>query len=469
MVSTAQIKPVTTLTAFASSDEFDPKLQSFLHEACSQLCKWLGDASNRGPLPLGISFPNRVAPNQHGLSADELLGQLRLIMEGSYQPSHPGALAHLDPPPLTACIASELICAGLNNNLLAEELSPSLSRLERDLCRWFANCLGLPSTSSGVAASGGSLSNLMALVVARYQAGLNSDPKAVVIASADAHISFVKAIRVMGLMDDALVMVPTDANGIILLDELDNIFNELNKKGRKCIAVVATAGTTTRGAIDPLQDLSAYCSGKGVWLHVDAAIGGVFALSEATSSLVSGISKADSVTLNPQKVLGIPKTSSLLLVAQSIHLKQAFSTGLPYMEPAWGEAHGGEMGLQGSRAAEVLKLWLGLMQLGDEGISELLERAIKRRCYLEEKLDSLKFNIVSGPLHLISFSPKGIDRNEASKWSASTRKSLLENNIMLSRPFYQDRYYLKVVLGNPHTTTAHLDKLTELLGQSLVE
>ena len=142
-------------------------------------------------------------------------------MDGSFQPSHPGSLAHLDPPPLTASIAADLICAGLNNNLLAEELSPSLSRLERQLCGWFSSRLGLPASAGGVAASGGSLSNLNALVVARQAVGLAQNPDAVVFASIDAHGSLAKAVRVLGLRDDALQAIPVDDNGRLRLDGLE--------------------------------------------------------------------------------------------------------------------------------------------------------------------------------------------------------------------------------------------------------
>ncbi len=456
------------MSAFALPDRVDPELQMFLHEACSKLCKWLGNASEMSPLPLENSALPVALLDQDGASSDELLSQLQLIMDGAYQPSHPGAVAHLDPPPLTSCIAAELISAGLNNNLLAEELSPSLSRLERDLCGWFASQLGLPIDSTGVAASGGTLSNLMALVVARNHAGLNHDPTAVVVASADAHVSLVKATRVMGLHDDSLILVPTDNAGKISMIDLAIVIDQLKAEGRKCFALVATAGSTTRGAIDPLLDLSKLCSKEDIWFHVDGAIGGIFALSKNTKHLINGISHADSVTLNPQKVLGIPKTSSLLLVANSEHLKHTFSTGLPYMEPAFGVAHGGELGLQGSRSAEVLKLWIGLKQLGFNGINDLLNNAVERRIYLEERIDQNDFEILSGPLHLLSILPNGIKSEEASKWSASTRAMLLKNDLMLSRPFYNNRHYLKAVLGNPYTTFGHLDKLIGLLNRSLL-
>ena len=315
-----------------------------------------------------------VAPGAQGASVESLLSDLQQVMDGAYQPSHPGALAHLDPPPLTASIAAELVCAGLNNNLLAEELSPGLTGLEHDLCRWFCHRIGLPSGSGGVLASGGTLSNLMALVAARAALGsTHRDP--VLLCSQDAHVSINKAAKVMGLADDALQTLPVAADGGLCLEALAERLRTLEAEGRPCLAVVATAGTTVRGAIDPLSDLATLCRDAEVWLHVDAAIGGVFALSSSHASLMDGMELADSITLNPQKLLGITKASSLLLLRDRTHLRQAFSTGLPYMEAPKGMDHGGEIGLQGTRPAEILKLWLGLRQLGEAGIEATLSGA----------------------------------------------------------------------------------------------
>ena len=149
-------------------------------------------------------------------------------------------------------------------------------------------------------------------------------------------------------------------------------------------------------------------------------------------------------------------------------LEAAFATGLPYMEPAWGEeAHGGELGLQGSRSAEVLKLWLGLRQLGEQGIERLLQGALQRRLQLEQSLDSGNLRLLSGPLHLIACTPHNTAADAGERWSVQTRQILMDHQIMVSRPFYQGRHYLKIVLGNPHTQNAHLNLLAELLNHSM--
>ena len=407
-----------------------------------------------------------VAPGAEGASVQSLLTDLQQVMDGAYQPSHPGALAHLDPPPLTASIAAELVCAGLNNNLLAEELSPGLTGLEHDLCRWFCHRIGLPASSGGVLASGGTLSNLMALVAARAALGSTQrDP--VLLCSQDAHVSINKAARVMGLAEDALQTLPVAPDGGLCLEALAGRLTALKAQGRPCLAVVATAGTTVRGAIDPLSDLADLCRDAEAWLHVDAAIGGVFALSASHASLMHGIDKADSVTLNPQKLLGITKASSLLLLRDRTHLRQAFSTGLPYMQAPTAVDHGGEIGLQGTRPAEILKLWLGLRQLGEAGIEATLSGALQRRQTLAEQLDSEKFMLLSGDLHLLAFHPQAGGIDAANCWSEETRQMLLSHGYMLSRPFYGDRFCLKAVLGNPHTTVQHLSDLSDRLNGSL--
>ncbi len=452
---------------FASADQLDEALLVLLEQASERLCRWLGSAASRPPLP-GISLMPAIEPQRLGLASDQLLADLDLVMDGAYNPGHPGAMAHLDPPPLAASIVGDLICAGLNNNLLAEELSPSLSRLERSLMAWLAERLGLPAGSGGVPASGGTLSNLMALVTARRERGLGCNGEAVVLASADAHVSIGKALAVMGLPASALHTIPTAGDGGMDPAALADRLESLQQLGVPVIAVVATAGTTVRGAVDPMLALAPICRRHDVWLHVDGAIGAVFALSDRHRKRVAGLELADSITVNPQKLLGITKTSSLLLLANPQALERSFGTGLPYMEPSWGGGHGGESGLQGTRPAEVLKLWLGLRQLGLEGIDALLDGAIARREQLQQLLQLQPgLTLVGGALHLLAFTPANASAAQSEAWSRQTRQHLLDAQLMLSRPFHAGRFHLKAVLGNPNTGMAELEQLAALVSSSV--
>ncbi|QEY33355.1 aspartate aminotransferase family protein [Synechococcus sp. RSCCF101] len=457
--------PIEGLSPFAGSGQLDRALTTFLASSSQMLCEWIAAKSDHGPLPR-LSVLLDAAPEPIGRDADGLLADLRTAMEGAYQPHHPGALAHLDPPPLTSSLAAELIAAGLNNNLLAEELAPSLSRLERGVCTWMARRLGFPEGSGGVAASGGTLSTLNALVCARRRQGLQSRADAVIVASEEAHVSLAKAAAVMGLAADGLVSVPTDGEGRLCVDALSGQLAALEQTRRPVIAVVATAGTTVRGAVDPLGAIAGLCRERQLWFHIDGAIGAVFGLSRRERTRVPGLAMADSLTVNPQKLLGISKTSSLLLLRDPAWLREAFQTGLPYMEPSWGGGHGGECGLQGSRPAEVLKLWLGLRQLGLDGIEAVLRGALERRRTLERQLDATSLQIAGGPLHLLAVTPRHLPPEGAERWAEQTRRVLLERHLMLSRPHYRGRSWLKAVLGNPYTDAGLLTELAELLNRS---
>ena len=225
----------------------------------------------------------------------------------------------------------DLIAAGLNNNLLAYELSPSITLLEESLCKWFAKKIGFNDSSGGIAASGGTLSNLNALIAARHNAGLGSDPNSVLLVSEDAHSSFIKCTRIMGLDEANLVRIKTDNKGCIDIQNLRKTIDKCSIDNKKIFAIVATLGTTIRGAIDPIKDISEICKEKNIWLHIDGSIGGIFALTYFPIEGINNINQANSITINPQKIIGITKTSSLLLVSNMSTLENTFSTGLPYI------------------------------------------------------------------------------------------------------------------------------------------
>lgn len=432
---------------------------ALIREAVTWLERWHGEARTRSPLPGPVTLPP-VAPAPWGLDAASLMADLDPLVRGSYNPWHPGAMAHLDPPPNPASVVGELVCAWLNNNMLAEELSPMLSQLERRLLAWIAQRLGLGEEAGGIMASGGTICTLTALVAARHQQGLDGQ-HACLYASADCHSSLAKALRVMGLPAEALRLVPTDASGRLdphLLDEA------LAQETAPILAVVATAGTTIRGAVDPIGLIADICHRRGLWLHVDGAIGAVCGLSERHQGRVAHMGRADSLTMNPQKWLGIAKASAMVLLRQPQALANTFAAPLAYMEPAR-VAHGGDCGLQGTRSAEVLKLWLGLRQLGQHGIDNLLDGALHRAQVLRQGLAPLPLAMPSGDLHIVCFRPSAAGSSE--DWSHRTREHLLDQGLMLSRPLYRGERHLKAVLGNPFTGVEQIATLVDTVSASL--
>ncbi len=426
------------------------------------LCKWFSDSEKLGPFPIDVNF-NCSIPDEFGKSTDVLFSDIESLIYSSFNPVHPGSLAHLDPPPLIISILGDLIAAGLNNNLLAHELSPSISILEESICKWFSRKLGFADSAGGIAASGGTLSNLNALVAARNHAGLESDKNAVFLTSEDAHSSFVKCSRIMGLGKNNLIKVKTDSKGCMDIIDLKNTIDKCNEEGKKIFSIVATLGTTIRGALDPIESISVICKERNIWLHIDGSIGGIFAITKIPINGISNVNCANSITINPQKILGITKTSSVLIISDIDVLKNTFSTGLPYVSSESNFINRGELGIQGSRPAEIIKLWLGLRFLGMKGIEDVLSSSIDRRKFLESNLDTEKYDLFSGPLHIISFLPKGMNKNESDVWTSNKRINLMNNNFMLSRPIFKNRYFLRAVLGNYNTSKTDIKDLLKLL------
>ena len=438
------------------------KLITLLNRATQILCDWFSKTEKYGPLPIEENF-KCIMPEEDGSSTEDLFFEIQSLLNNSFNPVHPGSLAHLDPPPLIFSILGDLIAAGLNNNLLAYDLSPSITLLEESLCKWFAKKIGFNDSSGGIAASGGTLSNLNALIAARYNSGLGSDPDSVLLVSDDAHSSFIKCTRIMGLDEANLVRIKTDNKGCMDINNLKQTLDKCSLDNKKIFAIVATLGTTVRGAIDPINDISEICKERNIWLHIDGSIGGIFALTSIPIVGLNNINQANSITINPQKIIGITKTSSLLLVSNMSTLENTFSTGLPYITSKENIINRGEIGIQGSRPAEVIKLWLGLRFLGLAGIEEILKSSIKRKNFFLKTISKNKFEIYSGPLHIVSFLPKGLEPKDSDAWTQSKVNELRKNKFMLSRPKFKGKYYLRAVMGNYNTKESHIEELLELL------
>jgi len=452
------------LNYFPSINGNNEELLNLLLKTSELLCKWYSDTDKGSPLPFNKKF--RVSyPQKFGSNINNLLVEIEDLIYTSFCPSHPGSLANLDPPPLTISIIGDLIASGLNNNLLAEELSPSISNLENDLCEWLSKKIGFKENSGGIAASGGTLNNLNALVTAKYSSGSTINKEAVLIVSEDAHVSFKKCAKILGVEEKNIYLVNTDKNGSMHIPTFIKLINSIVSSGKEIFAVVATFGTTFRGALDPINEIGTICKERKIWLHIDASIGGIFLITDNKFDNINNFnfSNANSITINPQKLLGIAKTSSLLLVSNINTLKNTFQTGLPYIDSADDVINRGELGVQGSRPAEIIKLWLGLRFLGIEGIEKILVESLLKKSMFIEKLDENKFEILSGPLHIISFLPKNMNTEQSNKWTLKARNSLLEKNYMISRPIYKGKYYLRVVFGNFNTKILHISELAEFL------
>jgi aromatic-L-amino-acid/L-tryptophan decarboxylase len=199
----------------------------------------------------------------------------------------------------------------------------------------------------------------------------------VIYASDQTHSSVLRAARLLGFRADQVRSLPTDHRYQVRLDALMNAVVDDERAGRRPLIVVADAGATNTGAIDPLNDLAEVCSRRGMWLHVDAAYGGFAALTERGRHLLSGLERADSVTLDPHKWLYQPIECGCVLVREPHLLDRVFSIAPDYLD----DYRGGEVdlcdrGLQLTRAALALKVWLSVQYFGADAFAAAIDRAL---------------------------------------------------------------------------------------------
>jgi len=441
------------------------------------LIECLSSAGGRPPLPavLGTpdALPRQIMALAPGSEAD-MMADLDRLVEGSMNPATPGWIGHMDPIPATAGIFGELVSAALNNNMLSLEMGPAMVGLERAMLEAQARLFGLPEGAGGVMASGGSLANLQALAVARNKAlpniredGLMGEAaRPLIFTSEVAHTSLQKSAMVLGLGARAVVPVATDEAGRMDAGALAVAIARASRDGAKPFCVVATAGTTVTGSIDPLDAIAKVARHAGLWLHVDAAYGGAMAFSTRWRTSLTGIEAADSITFNPQKWLYVPKTCAMTLFRDAEALANHFRIAAPYMADTSGQVNPGEVSIHGTRHAEVLKYWLVLRHLGQSGLAALIDAGMARAAHLQALVRARSWLQSAGEpdTNIVCFRAAPPDAGDLDALNARLQRHLLEDaDTFLSLPVWRDARWLRCVLLNPYTGSDHLNALVARL------
>ncbi|KAH9880169.1 hypothetical protein J1614_002195 [Plenodomus biglobosus] len=218
-------------------------------------------------------------------------------------------------------VLSELVLGVLNTNAHVYPVSPALTLIEKHTTKYLATLFGLPSsTSGGISQPGGSAANGTAIVVARNtlypstKTDGNGSHIFTIFTSAHGHYSVEKAANLFGLGSKNVISVPVDAHGQMIPSELERLILASKARGETPFFLNATAGTTVHGSFDPFTDLAPICRAQNLWFHIDGSWGGSVIFSPAhAASRLAGTHLADSITINPHKMLGVPMTSSFLL------------------------------------------------------------------------------------------------------------------------------------------------------------
>ena len=249
--------------------------------------------------------------------------------------------------------------------------------------------------AEGCFTPGGSIANLVALLLARNAAAPESrdrglgDRELVVYTSAEAHYSIPKNAGIVGIGRDRVRRVPVDGDGRMEVAALARLLDEDRARGATPALVNATAGTTVRGAFDPIRAIAAIAEAHGAWLHVDGALGGSLVLCPSRRALIDGIELADSFSWNPHKMMGVPLQCSVLLVSRRGALSASLDETADYLFQAHGDdLNPGHRSIQCGRRNDALKLWAAWLRLGDRGWDERIRRQLALAARAAEKIQA---------------------------------------------------------------------------------
>ncbi|MFJ9976383.1 pyridoxal phosphate-dependent decarboxylase family protein [Streptomyces cyaneofuscatus] len=400
---------------------------------------------------------------------------------------HPRYLGHLNCPVVIPAVLGEAVLSSINSSLDTWDQSAGGTLIERRLIDWTTERIGLGPAADGIFTSGGTQSNLQALLLAREEAKIRPEhyTRLRIFTSECSHFSVQKSAKLLGLGPDAVVPIAVDSNKRMQAVALAHALEQCIAEGAVPMAVVATAGTTDFGSIDPLPEIAALCEQFATWMHVDAAYGCGLLASRERRGLLEGIAHADSVTVDYHKSFFQPVSSSAILVRDRATLRHA-TYHAEYLNPRrMAEEripNQVDKSLQTTRRFDALKLWMTLRVMGADGIGELFDEV----CDLAAEGWKLlaadpRFDVVVQPqLSTLVFryipsgvtSPDGIDRA-----NLYARKALFASGeAIVAGTKVGDRQYLKFTLLNPETTVADIAAVLDLisghaeqyLGDSLV-
>lgn len=356
-------------------DRIDDYFSSLTDRAVQLPLEQRNPAYVRGPLP------------ETGESAECVLEEIcnNLMEQGFHAPSA-NYFGLMNPTPTYMAVLAEMLVAAFNPQLASIARSCFASQIENETIHWVGERIGWDCAFNGTFTSGGSEANLTAIALAMASRfpniveegllSLRSQP--VVYVSTEAHHSLDKAAGLLGLGRKAIRRVPVDDHLEMNIEKLEAAINHDLRDGRIPVCVVATAGTTSSGAIDNLQAAAKICRRHGLWLHVDGAYGAATIFSDRHRNVVEGIQFGDSVTIDPHKWLAMPYAAGVFLTSHPELLEQVFGVASAYM-PKSGVSltDNFKLGAQWSRRMNSLKFWLTLRVHGRQAYEQLINRQME--------------------------------------------------------------------------------------------
>ncbi|MFL5489276.1 MAG: pyridoxal phosphate-dependent decarboxylase family protein [Gemmatimonadaceae bacterium] len=438
------------------------------------------------PGDLRASLP--PAPPERGEAMDEIFADFQnLIVPATTHWNHPAFMAYFANSATGAGVLGEALTAALNVNAMLWRTSPAATELEVLTLDWLRQMLGLPHGLFGVIGDTASSNTLYALAAARElhpelrireegMSGRVDLPRLTLYCSEQAHSSVDKAVMTLGLGLDSLRKIPTDSTLRMDIGALAETVEEDRRAGRVPLAVVATVGTTSTTAIDPVAAIADVCERAAMWLHVDASYGGIAAILPQMRRVLDGCDRADSLVVNPHKWLFTPMDCSVLYTRRADLLRRAFQHIPDYLvvsEGGTGDRVPNLMdyGISLGRRFRALKLWFVIRNFGVEGLRSMVREHIRIARQLAEWIDAdpelERMAEVNFSTTVFRHRPPGIEERDLDDHNANLLKRLVEGReVYLSHTRVRGSYALRIAIGNIHTTEAHVRRALELIKEA---
>ena len=383
-------------------------------------------------------------PPEESRSASQVIEEVaHEILPIALRLDHPRCFGFIPSQPTWPGVLADFIVAGFNINQCSWLTSSGPSQLELVVIDWFRRWIGYPESAGGLLTSGGSAANLDALVAAREAA--DHPERASLYMSDQSHSALVKAARIIGIRPECIRMIPTDGRFRMDMNALVETVAEDRAAGLSPIAVCANAGTSSSGAVDPLEAMADYCEAQGIWLHVDAAHGGFAMVTEEGRKILGGIERADSVVLDAHKWFFQPYEAGGLMVKDVRTLERAFATKHDILQDTiWGANHPNfsDRGLQLSRSIRALKIWMSVQTFGMAAFRRAVSQGMALTRRIEEYVED------SPVLEMLTPATLGIACFRVNPANTDLGEDVLEeiNRTVLARVFWEDRAFISSTL-----------------------
>lgn len=424
-------------------------------------------------------------PEQPEAFADIMRDLDRVIVPGISHWQHPSFFGYFPANSLPSSVLGDFLSTGLGVIGLSWQSSPALTELEEVVCDWTRQMLGLSSAWSGVIHDTASTNTLVALICARERAssfslgrgGLQGEDRPLVVyASAHAHSSVDKAALLSGFGRENVRLVACDEKNAMRADDLARLIEADVRAGNIPCAIVATTGTTTATAIDPIASIVDVAKRFGVWLHVDAAMAGSAMILPECRWMWEGVEGADSLVVNPHKWLGVAMDCSLYYVRDPEHLVRVMSTNPSYLQSsADGEVKNfRDWGLPLGRRFRALKLWCLIREQGIAALQTRIRRDMENARWFESQVRAEKDWRVLAPVTLqtvcVRHDPPGLAGEELDVHTQLWADRLNRSGVAYVTPaILGGRWMVRVSIGGVETERQHVEKLWEAMRRVATE